>query len=123
MPRPRKCKRVCRMPALQRFGPLDGTCGRQDAVEMSVEEYEAIRLIDLAGMTQEECAAQMSISRTSVQGIYDTARKKLADALVNAKPLIIGGGDYTLCDGRAEGCAFRRCGQNCECMQKEEIEP
>ena len=122
MPRPRKCKRVCRMPCSQQFGPLDKACGLRPAIEMSVEEYEAIRLIDLAGLTQEECAAQMSISRTSVQGMYDMARKKLADALVNGKPLIIGGGNYVLCDGLAKDCHSRRCGQKCDCIYQEENE-
>ena len=41
---------------------------------MTVDEYEAIRLIDLLGFTQEECAKQMSVARTTVQGIYAEAR-------------------------------------------------
>ena len=74
---------------------------------MSVDEYETIRLIDLMEFTQEECAAQMNVARTTVQGIYNDARKKLADVLVNAKGLVIQGGDYTICDSKEESC---RCG-------------
>jgi predicted DNA-binding protein (UPF0251 family) len=66
---------------------------------MGVDEYEAIRLIDFEGFTQEECAARMNIARTTVQGIYETARKKLADTVVNGKILHIAGGEYRLCDG------------------------
>lgn len=57
----------------------------EERIIMAVDEYETIRLIDLAGYTQEECAAQMGIARTTVQGIYNDARRKLADALVNGK--------------------------------------
>ena len=112
MPRPRKCRRVCCLPWNASFGPLDGRA-LEATVVMSVDEYETIRLIDLMGYTQEECAAQMNVARTTVQGIYNEARKKLADVLVNAKGLVIRGGDYTLCDSAEEpsacgGCCKRR---------------
>ena len=81
---------------------------------MSVDEYEAIRLIDYEGLTQEECAEQMSVARTTVQAIYDSARKKLALVLVDSKRLIIGGGDYRFCDGSGRHCKgnCRRNGNN-----------
>ncbi len=80
---------------------------------MTVDEYEAIRLIDLEGFTQEECAGQMNVARTTVQGIYTGARKKLAESLVNGKVLLIEGGKYRLCDGSGSGCGrgCRRHGQ------------
>jgi predicted DNA-binding protein (UPF0251 family) len=71
---------------------------------MTVDEYEAIRLIDLEGFTQQECAQQMNVARTTIQGIYAEARKKLAESLVNGKVLLIEGGEYRLCDGRGNGC-------------------
>ncbi len=71
---------------------------------MSVDEYETIRLIDWEGFTQEECAEQMDVARTTVQGIYFDARKKLSDALVNGKNLLIQGGRYRLCEDREKGC-------------------
>lgn len=107
MPRPRKWRRVCCLPQSSRFGPLD-LCP-SDTVTMTVDEYETIRLIDLDGFTQEQCAAQMDISRTTVQGIYDTARKKLAQSLVGGKALIIEGGEYRLCDGQGHGCGKAGC--------------
>ena len=63
---------------------------------MSLDEYEAIRLLDHLGLTQEACAVRMGVARTTVTAIYDSARKKLADALVNGKTLQIRGGSYAL---------------------------
>ena len=45
---------------------------------MTVDEYESIRLIDLEGLTQEEAALQMEVGRSTVQSIYNSARRKLA---------------------------------------------
>lgn len=112
MPRPRKCRRVCSLPECSRFGPQGCRWDPELAIVMTVDEYETIRLIDGEGMTQEECAARMNVARTTVQGIYDAARKKVADALVNGKPMLIEGGDYSLCDGNGcgGGCGRRRGG-------------
>jgi len=76
---------------------------------MSIEEYETIRLIDLQGFMQEEAAEQMNIARTTVQRIYNDARKKLSESLVNGKILRIEGGDYRLCDGIEKYCGCGGC--------------
>ena len=112
MPRPRKYRTVCRMPKSCRFGPLDEPLRADGVVRMTVEEYEAVRLIDLEGMTQEECAQQLSVSRTTVQGIYNDARQKLADAVVNGRRLLIEGGDYVICEMAGAGCRHGRCRKN-----------
>ena len=116
MPRPRKCRRVCAMPQNSRLGPVNGGCSEE--IAMTVDEYEALRLIDLAGYTQEECAAQMGVARTTVQGVYNDARRKVAESLVTGKVLVIAGGEYDLCDGAA-----RSCGKKCHpiCCKKEKI--
>ena len=59
---------------------------------MTVDEFEALRLLDDVGLTQEACANRMHIARTTVTAIYDSARKKVADALVYGKRLLITGG-------------------------------
>ncbi len=97
------------MPENNRFGPIGSSLDQEHAVYMTVDEYEAIRLIDLEGFTQEQCANQMHVARTTVQGIYDTARTKLAQALVNGKVLFIEGGEYHLCDGHGPGCTSGNC--------------
>jgi len=109
MSRPRKWRRVCCLPESSRFGPLDAPTDTENYIKMAVDEYETIRLIDLEGFTQEECAAQMNIARTTVQWIYNDARKKLAESLVNGKVLWIGGGEYQLCDGTGQGCGSGSC--------------
>ena len=106
MARPCKAKRVCAKPSVEVFGPLDQeTDGK---VELTLEEYETIRLIDLLECTQEECAAQMGVARSTVQQVYDTARRRLAQALVEGRRLHISGGDYVLCP-RGEECPGRDC--------------
>jgi predicted DNA-binding protein (UPF0251 family) len=104
MARPVKWRKVCSLPERNRFGPLGFHGEERGYVRMTVDEYEAIRLIDLEGFTQEECAGQMNVARTTVQGVYAAARKKLAQSLVNGKVLLIEGGEYRLCEGRGNGC-------------------
>jgi len=107
MARPRKWRSVCCLPESSSFGPLSAPQDPEQPVIMTVDEYETVRLIDLAGFNQEECAEKMGIARTTVQRIYNEARKKLAESLVNGKVLHIEGGDYVLCDGLESDC---RCG-------------
>ena len=107
MPRPRKCRKVCCLPKIAEFKPVNG--GRKSPVILTVDEYESIRLIDKQGFSQEECGSYMHIARTTVQQIYTSARKKLADALVDGLPLKIEGGDYQLCDGKESYCGCGGC--------------
>ncbi|MCK9479462.1 MAG: DUF134 domain-containing protein [Firmicutes bacterium] len=104
MARPMKWRRVCSLPESSRFGPLDFPEMGKEPIKMTVDEYETIRLIDLEGLTQEECAEQMNVARTTVQGIYVEARRKLAQSLVNGNILLIGGGEYRLCDETEHTC-------------------
>jgi predicted DNA-binding protein (UPF0251 family) len=109
MPRPVKWRKVCFLPGRNMFGPLGNEGLDCDTVVMTVEEYETIRLIDHEGLMQEECAEIMNIGRTTVQRIYNDARKKIAQALVEGSVLKIEGGNYKLCDRseRVRGCG--RC--------------
>lgn len=102
MARPRKCRRVCTLPEVDKFGPIDILKDINESITMTVEEYETIRLMDLQGLNQEQCAETMGVARSTVQRIYDDARKKLADSLVNGKILKIEGGDYKLCSDIAD---------------------
>lgn len=108
MPRPRKCRKVCHFPQTREFVP-SGSSDEKQAVILTVDEYETIRLIDKLGLSQEQCSELMKIARTTVQQIYSSARRKLADVLVDGLPLRIEGGDYILCDGGDSSCCFDAC--------------
>ena len=109
LPRPRKWRKVCCLPNTNRYGPLNGCVSPDDVIQMTVDEYETIRLIDLEGMNQEDCASHMNVARTTVQGIYNEARRKLALSLVEGRVLFIEGGDYHLCDGQSNCCRQGGC--------------
>ena len=107
MARPTRCRRVCAEPDCPGFAPRRDTGAGE--VVLTVDEYEAIRLVDYEKRTHEQCAAQMEVSRTTVTEIYESARFKLADSLVNGKSLAVAGGHYRICRGDRE----RGCGRNC----------
>ncbi|WP_304089709.1 DUF134 domain-containing protein [Phascolarctobacterium succinatutens] len=108
MPRRGKCRKVCHYPQTLEFLPQNNDA-EQEPIILTVDEYETIRLIDRRGMSQEQCAAFMQIARTTVQRIYETARKKLADFVVEGRPLRIEGGDFRLCNGSSTGCGCVDC--------------
>ncbi len=115
MPRPRKWRQVCCLPKTNEFIPVNVDDPEEGIVIMTVDEYESIRLIDHEGFSQEECSGYMKIARTTVQQIYNNARKKMARVLVEGLALRIEGGDYKLCDGKETycgcgGCRRHRCG-------------
>ena len=109
LPRNAKCRRVCQMPAHCRFSPEQP--GAQEAVVLTVEEYEAVRLMDYLGYNQEDAAVQMGVARTTVQRIYAQARQKLSVFLVEGRPLQIGGGSYALCPQESCRGFSRPCGR------------
>ena len=87
MARPRKCRKVCHFPRTQAFLPEER---QQDlpAVILTIDEYEAIRLIDKEGLDQEACSRFMQVARTTVQQIYTTARKSWQKPLWKVGPCV-----------------------------------
>lgn len=113
MPRPNKPRRVCRFPVHTHFFSQEQHTHTQvQGLLLSVEEYEAVRLLDYLGMTQQEAARQMGTGRTTVQALYTQARRKLARFLVEGTPLTIAGGSYQLCSDQQvcprETTAYRK---------------
>ena len=109
MPRPPRCRRICGAPQVDTFCPKG--YGDAEPVLLTLDEYEVIRLVDLEQQTHEQCAAQMDISRSTVQEIYESARRKIAACLVHGKPLRITGGSYRICGGQ-EAAQCGRCCRN-----------
>ncbi len=148
MPRPKRSRRICRVPEHVSFSPdhdlekeltpeeraweeglyagmslwLENaarSCAKTitvregdpdtERVVLTLEEFETIRLVDYEKQTHSQCAAQMDISRTTVTEIYEVARQKIADCIVNGKRLVIEGGDYRICNGAASYCCRKIC--------------
>jgi len=92
VPRPFRIRRVCCDPDSDYFKPRGIPVTALEKVSLSLDELEAMRLGDLEGMYQEEAAKKMNVSRQTFGNIVTSARRKVADALVNAKALKIEGG-------------------------------
>lgn len=108
MSRPVKCRKVCHFPENLEFVPVQKGKDSEPVI-LNLDEYETIRLLDKEGMSQEQCSEFMQVARTTVQRIYESARKKTAVALVEGRPLRIEGGDFRLCDGKNASCGFESC--------------
>ncbi len=105
MPRPQKARRVCQTPRVDCFRPDGAPSG--GTVTLTLDEYEALRQVDLLRRSHEECAVRMQVSRTTVSEIYESARRKLVRGIVEGLEIRIGGGSCRVCEGGA-------CGQACE---------
>lgn len=106
MSRPQRCRRVCTEPQFLRFSP--NGVEQPEEIVLSVDEYEVLRLVDYEKQSHEQCAAVMDISRTTVTEIYEKARYKIAECLVQGKQLCISGGNYKICPGQ-KSCFGRPC--------------
>ena len=111
MPRPQRCRRICALPEHTRFIP-EG-CTDTECITLSLDEYEAIRLMDREGLTHEQCAEVMQVGRTTATEIYASARRKLAELIVDGRALMIGGGSVRVCDHQSP-CGLGVCGDPAE---------
>lgn len=84
------------LPVVKGFRPLWMRPNYRSAVIMQLEEYEVIRLVDYEGLTHEQAAEKMEVSRPTVTRIYEQARNKLATALVEGRIFLIEGGEIRL---------------------------
>lgn len=89
-------RRVDFIPQTTYFKPVGIPVRALEEVCLSFEETEAIRLKDIEGLEQESCAQRMSISRPTFHRLLETARQKVADALVNGKAIRIEGGNFEM---------------------------
>ena len=110
MARRPRCRKVCRLPISASFVPETPGENKEEIV-LIVEEYEAMRLIDREGFTQEACGKYMDVARTTAQQIYADARKKVTADLVEGRTLRIKGGAYRPLRRTGRILRVRRSGQ------------
>jgi predicted DNA-binding protein (UPF0251 family) len=96
MPRPRKCRRVESVPGTTYFKPAGIPMRMLEDVHLTVDEVEALRLKEIEELDQEMGAERMGISRPTFQRMLASARKKVADAVLNGKAIRIEGGIFAM---------------------------
>ncbi len=104
MPRPRRCRIVGGPPGCALFKPAGIPVSRLKELVLEIDELEAIRLADREGLYQEQAAEQMKISRQTFGRIISSARKKVAQALVEGMSIRIEGGDVRVSGLRSFKC-------------------
>lgn len=129
MPRPRRARWVDFQPNITYFKPAGIRLVDLEETILSVDEFEAVRLKDLEGLEQEECAKRMNISQPTFHRLVTTARKKIADSLVKGKAIKIEGGNFEMAPPRGRrrrgfGRGFARGpGGECICPNCRHKEP
>lgn len=107
MPKLPKCRRICALPGQFGFSPSEHI-DSSDAIILSFDEFETIRLLDNEGLTQSECAEKMGVARTTVTSVYENARRKVARMLVEGKSMVISGGNVEFNISQQDNFRFER---------------
>jgi predicted DNA-binding protein (UPF0251 family) len=105
MARPFKSRRICCSPDSNYFKPAGVPMGVLEEISLTMDEFEALRLADLEGLYHESAAQEMNVSRQTFGNIIASARKKMADCIVNTKAIKIEGGIFTMENKRTFVCA------------------
>lgn len=93
MPRPKKCRRIREHTGVRFFKPHGIPMRFLEHVSLTLDEMEALRLADLEGMSQQEGADRMNVSRATFGRIIASARRKTAEALYTGRAIKIEGGE------------------------------
>lgn len=96
MVRPKKCRFIYAEPDVVYFKPRGVPLVELKEVELTVEEFEAVRLSDLKELKQTSVAKKMGVSQPTLHRLLASAHKKIADALVNGRAIKIKGGTYSV---------------------------
>ncbi|MBN2402056.1 MAG: DUF134 domain-containing protein [Spirochaetes bacterium] len=96
MSRPKCCRKIGCAPDNKYFKPRGIPFAQINAIILTLDEFEAIRLADMEGLYQEKAAEKMNISRQTFGRIIESAHKKVADVLINGKALKIEGGEVSM---------------------------
>ena len=93
MPRPHRFRRVRCRPTLNYFKPAGARIKELDEIILNLDEFEAIRFIDLEEKEQLEACKKMEISQPTLSRLLKSGRKKIAEALIKGKAIKIEGGN------------------------------
>lgn len=105
MVRPTKCRMIAGLPGVRYFKPRGVPLRELEEIILPMEGFEALRLVELEELDQDQAARQMKVSRQTFGRILAAARKVLAEAVVKGLALRIEGGNYALDDReRRYGC-------------------
>jgi predicted DNA-binding protein (UPF0251 family)/predicted Fe-Mo cluster-binding NifX family protein len=74
------------------FAPVGPAVCDLERLELGLPELETLRLLHLEGLTQEEAALSLGVSRSTVSRVAESAHHAVTRALVEGKALHIGGG-------------------------------
>lgn len=122
MARPTKLRKIEHIPTVPYFIPSETEIAELPENILKLEELEAIRLKDLEGLEQSECAERMEVSRPTFQRILLSAREKVADSLINGKMIHIEGGNFTrnICPIKCLDCGkeWKESYENLEIVKK-----
>jgi predicted DNA-binding protein (UPF0251 family) len=72
---------------VERFIPQPKTTDNHIQIEPA--EVEALRLVDLEGLSQEEAGTKMGVSRGTIWRLLQSARRKVAQALTEGRSLTV----------------------------------
>ena len=113
MSRPVQTRTIGFVPRVVCFKPAGIPRVELEETALTLDELEAVRLADLNGLYQEQAAPKMAVSRSAYARILESARRKIADALIHGKCLRFGGGPVRPSPGRAGVCP-----RDCPCRQR-----
>lgn len=109
MARPHKQRMVHYHPGVRLYKPQGMPRQYLQTVILTVDQLEALRLADFHGISHEEAAVKIGVSRPTFGRIVEAARRTVAEALLQGKAIFIQGGTYTLASERAFYCNRCRC--------------
>ena len=118
MARPVQTRKIKFVPRVRFFKPAGIPRVELEEVALTLDELEAVRLADLNGFYQEKAAPKMDISRSAFARILESARRKIADALIHGKSLKLEGGPVKAGTGRAGVCP-----RDCPCRHRKGHQP
>jgi predicted DNA-binding protein (UPF0251 family) len=120
MPRPPKCRKVAFQPDVVYFKPAGIPVRELEEVSLTLDELEAVRLADLEGLYQEDASVSMNVSRQTFANILASARRKIAETLIQGKALRITGGNIDFRQESEEKVPC--CRQRKRCCRKSDQE-